>query len=330
MLDTRTALVTAKQLDRLAGMFRHRERIQMSRRIQMGTWVPFEGPRGGHGAKSVETGEVVYGEAGRELLKSRPNALDDITTRGNNRVSVGDTHSSAKGKTMITKPKAITWIAPTSVPGVGGKTLTGGVYVKHPQAGRAIDFGTVMPNGDRLVVRLAGKPELEAELERYQKEKEEYNRAVEEERNEKRLAIENGEKVIEPRYRDGEYLSGYEVFGQEAELLEKIGAAKHVRGWGTNVEPKVIDALGNSFTYPQALEFVRPAREAETQKREAAAAARAAKFDEAQRTDKPVVLHTWTETRRAQEGGEWGEYLFAVTEYANPDGSVSKTAVNTY
>lgn len=100
MLDSRTALVTSKALDRLAGLFRNRERIQMSRRIQMGTWVPFEGPRGGHGAKSVETGEVVYGEAGRELLKSRPNALDDITTRGNNRVSVGDTHSIAKGKEM--------------------------------------------------------------------------------------------------------------------------------------------------------------------------------------------------------------------------------------
>lgn len=100
MLDSRTALVTARAFDRLAGMFRHRERIQMSRRIQMGTWVPFEGPRGGHGAKSVETGEVVYGEAGRELLKSRTNALDDITTSGNNKVSGGDTHSSAKGKEM--------------------------------------------------------------------------------------------------------------------------------------------------------------------------------------------------------------------------------------
>lgn len=67
---------------------------------------------------------------------------------------------------------------------------------------------------------------------------------------------------------------------------------------------------------------------AATAKREAAAAARAEKFDEAKRTKKPVVLRTWTEVRRAQEGGEWWDYLFTCTEHANPDGTTKISAMN--
>ena len=232
---------------------------------------------------------------------------------------------------MATKPNPITWVAPAGIPKVGGKTVSGGAYVpNHPQAGRAIDFGAILPKGQRLVVRLAGKPELEAELARWEREENEYRIELETEKAEERRQIETGQTAIETRYHDGEYLSGYEVFGQQAEMLVAIGAAKHVSGWGTEVEPKVIQALGKSFTYPQAVEFARPAREAATAKREAAAADRAEKFEEAKRTGQPVVLRTWTETRRAQEGGEWGDYLFACTEYANPDGTTKTTAINTY
>ena len=232
---------------------------------------------------------------------------------------------------MTTQPKPISWDVPAGIPKVGGTKVSGGVFVpNHPQAGRAVDFGAILPKGQRLVVRLAGKPELEAELARWEREEKEYRIGLQLKKAEERRQIETGEKAIEPKYHDGEYLSGYEVFGQEAEMLAAIGAAKQVDGWGTEVEPKLIATLGKSFTYPQAVEFVRPAQEAATAKREAAAASRAEKFAEAQRTGKPVVLRTWTETRRAQEGGELGEYLFACTEYANPDGSTKTTAINSY
>jgi hypothetical protein len=47
-----------------------------------------------------------------------------------------------------------------------------------------------------------------------------------------------------------------------------------------------------------------------------------------------VKTSRWTETRRAREGGEWGDYVFACTEtlWVEPDGSFNTTqsAVNTY
>ena len=55
-----------------------------------------------------------------------------------------------------------------------------------------------------------------------------------------------------------------------------------------------------------------------------------AKFEEAKKTNKPVALKSWSENRRAKEGGEWGDYAFIVTRYANPDGTTSESAINTY
>jgi hypothetical protein len=57
-------------------------------------------------------------------------------------------------------------------------------------------------------------------------------------------------------------------------------------------------------------------------------AERAAKFSEAKLLGKPVLLKSYTENGRSNEGGEWGDYQFAVSEHAMPDGTVSKTKVN--
>jgi hypothetical protein len=53
-------------------------------------------------------------------------------------------------------------------------------------------------------------------------------------------------------------------------------------------------------------------------------------FKQARETGKQVALESWCETRRAQECGEWGDYTFKCTKVANPDGSTSVNAVNTF
>jgi hypothetical protein len=72
----------------------------------------------------------------------------------------------------------------------------------------------------------------------------------------------------------------------------------------------------------------RPAREA------AALAAKqikyAAQVSEARRTGKAVQIARWCETRRAREGGQWGDYTFVCTEFVRPDGTFGCTATNTY
>src|SRR5205807_124086 len=96
-------------------------------------------------------------------------------------------------------------------------------------------------------------------------------------------------------YHDGEYLSGYSASGRAAELLVALGLAEEVYGWGTLVETKAITALGTEFTYPAAAAFARPALEAKQDGKDAAAQERQAKFDEARRTGKPVLLRSWTD-----------------------------------
>ena len=51
---------------------------------------------------------------------------------------------------------------------------------------------------------------------------------------------------------------------------------------------------------------------------------------EAKAKGEAVVVDSWMETRRAKEGGEWGEYQFAVTQYMSPKGKLFTKAVNCY
>ena len=70
-----------------------------------------------------------------------------------------------------------------------------------------------------------------------------------------------GERKIVLHWHDGEYLSGWEVFGEAADLLEEIGLAKYVMDWGYHVSNETVNALGEEFTYLQAVEYARPALE---------------------------------------------------------------------
>lgn len=63
---------------------------------------------------------------------------------------------------------------------------------------------------------------------------------------------------------------------------------------------------------------------------EDAKAERKAKFELAKATGQPIELEAWMEFRRVKVSGEWGDYQFACSEMALPDGTTKKTAFNCY
>jgi len=204
--------------------------------------------------------------------------------------------------------------------------------VTVPVHGRLLACGTVKVGRKpvTLKLKLSDKPALAATVD-------EWLAAVTAKRDADAAAkakelddLATGAAPIVCSYSDGEYLSGYTCYGPGGNMLVKLGLAKEVSGWGIHVNNDVIKALGTSFAYPAAVEYARPAMEADAAKAAAKKAARDAKFAEARETGSKVVLASWSETRRVNCEGELGDYLFIVTEYAMPDGSVSRSAVNTY
>jgi len=140
-------------------------------------------------------------------------------------------------------------------------------------------------------------------------------------------AILAGDRMIRAQYQDGEYLSGWSVYGKEAKLLEKIGLAKPVSGWGYLVDAKAIKALGEEFSYLAAVEYMRPAKEAAEAKKAQSEAERQAKFDEARASDEPVILRMWTTDCNDPEE-ECNTDI--VIEFAMPDGSIDRQRIHTY
>jgi hypothetical protein len=212
-----------------------------------------------------------------------------------------------------------------------GKTLATEV-VTDPTHGRLLVCGTVKVGRKSMVLklRLSDKPELAALVNDWLTAIATKREADAAAKRKELDDLTSGEAPIVCHYRDGEYLSGYAVHGPGADMLVKLGLAKEVSGWGISINDDLVKALGASFAYPAAVEYARPAMEAKAAKDAEKKAARDAKFAEARATGKRVVLASWSETRRVNCEGEMGEYLFIVTEYANPDGSVSRDAVNTY
>ena len=88
------------------------------------------------------------------------------------------------------------------------------------------------------------KDEIIAELEHQRAEREAIEAQKKADREEEIRAIKAGEKTITVKWTDGEYLQAYEVFGIAAELLEELGVAKYIDGWGVRVEQKLVDAAG--------------------------------------------------------------------------------------
>lgn len=72
------------------------------------------------------------------------------------------------------------------------------------------------------------------------------------------VALRNLPEPIRISYHDGEYLSAYQAFGESAKLLESLGLAHYVSGWGSKVEDKLIQALGTDFTGTQVADYIVP------------------------------------------------------------------------
>lgn len=56
-------------------------------------------------------------------------------------------------------------------------------------------------------------------------------------------------------YYDGEYLSGWQVYGAATTHLEALGLAPYVSGWGHHVALALTEALGSEFTGAQAADY---------------------------------------------------------------------------
>jgi hypothetical protein len=173
----------------------------------------------------------------------------------------------------------------------------------------------------------ARKPEIVAELQRREAEDQAAKAAEKVAREEEVRAIRAGEKAIAVHYHDGEYLSGYEVYGPAAQLLEEIGLAKYVTDWGYHVPDKTVQTLGETFTYPAAVEYMRPAQEATAAKKTEALAKIAAAYAEAKATGKPAVLATWMEDC---DGSVPDCSTDAVTKWAMPNGTTKITRIHTF
>ena len=173
----------------------------------------------------------------------------------------------------------------------------------------------------------AKKEEIIAELERRSAEKEAEIMAKEAARKEERKAIRLGEKMITVSWHDGEYLSGWEVTGQAETLLEEIGAAKCVDGWGWLVDVKLVEKYGQEFTYQDVLEFVKPYQKEEIERIEKEIAKTKAKFEEARKNGKPVeIRHFSTGCSDPKEECS----MDIVTVWAMPDGTQKETRVHTW
>jgi len=139
--------------------------------------------------------------------------------------------------------------------------------------------------------------------------------------------VRSGRVPITVSYHDGEYLSGHTCHGLQAQLLTALGVAHHVDGWGTHVDSKLVAALGETFTYPDAAAFVAPAIAAKQAATKDAADKRDAVFAEAASTGQRRELsrHMDECDGRAVDCS-WD----SVVTYAMPDGTTRTVRAHTF
>lgn len=175
-----------------------------------------------------------------------------------------------------------------------------------------------------IMVELKHMAKIEEEKKAERKRQREKKEAKEKEENEKELAeLRLDKKKIVLHYHDGEYLMGYTVWGQTAVLLEELGIAEYVDGWGYYVKETTVDTLGEEFLYSEVVAYITPIKEArEKKKAEKEAkeeAERQTKFREAKTTGKPVILCQWSEP--CNDPGEECDVDMCY-EMALPDGTI--------
>jgi len=166
------------------------------------------------------------------------------------------------------------------------------------------------------------KPEIMAELLRREQEAADKEAA----RIEEARAIRADEVPIRVRLDEWDGIPLYVVYGEAAEALKEIGAAR-VIAYSTQVNKEIIDTLGMEFTFSQASEVTRPAREAMEAARLAKEGERQARFDEARRTGQKVKLRSWIEDCNDPREECSTD---SVTEYAMPDGTTEIVRLHTW
>lgn len=194
------------------------------------------------------------------------------------------------------------------------------------------DSQIAVPGGNKLPKKVqeqikAAKSEIIAELRRREAERAEAEARRQAEREAEKQAILNGEKPIQLRYHDGEYLSDWEVIGEAAELLEELGLVKYISGWGYALIDRAAKELGHEFTYQQAAELAARIKEEKAAAQAAKEAERQAKIEEARKTGKPVLLRKWTVA--CNDPNEECD-MDIIYEYAQPDGRITQTRTHTW
>lgn len=147
------------------------------------------------------------------------------------------------------------------------------------------------------------------------------------EKEERRRQIIDGEMPVEVFFHDGEYLSGWKVFDEASDLLIEMGTAHYVEGWGVHVDGSIVRDLGKVFSYADAVEYLRPVKEAKAK----ADAEKAESIEvlkvEAIRTGQRVEI-----SHHAVECDDPGEEcdIDIITEWAMPNGTTKITRGHTW
>ena len=187
-------------------------------------------------------------------------------------------------------------------------------------------YGAALTPQDRDYIA-THKTEIIAVLTAYKTAKEEIEQAEKRAQAEHVQALKIGAEKITLSYSDGEYLSGWTVYGDEAKLLAEVGAAKYVDGWGYYIKEDLVKALGQSFVLADAKNYMdaklAPAR-AQAQKE---ADEKVAKFAEAARTNKKVQLYGYMDDC---DGSVIDCSTDMVYVYAMPDGTTKTERSHTY
>ena len=143
--------------------------------------------------------------------------------------------------------------------------------------------------------------------------------------NEK-TAIMSGEKKIELTLEDYDYPRWILLGKVENELLKAIGIVESV-GYDTMLIDKAEKALGHSFTYQQAIEFMKPITDVKQQKEEAEKARIAEIFETAKATGKKQALKSWMEDCNDPREECSTD---SVTLWAMPNGTTKTTRQHTW
>ena len=200
------------------------------------------------------------------------------------------------------------------------------------QSGEPAVKVNVKPTKRQIDELKAVKPEIIAELQRRAQEKADWEAKERAREAAEREAIISGEKPIQLRYHDGEYLSGWSPVGQSSDIMQELGLAEYVSGWGLYIESKTIKELGGpEFTYQQALELSQTREQAREQAKKAAQekqdAAMQDAVNKAKETGKPALLKSWMEecSDPCEECS-----LDLVTIHVLPDGTTRRDRQHTW